>query len=66
MYGECFVIQFVMLVEDARGILLTALYVVMSVSFCLPHPVAVSGFIIYSCVCVRVLRCVCCMRVLDL
>ena len=30
---------------------MTALYVAMSVSFCLPHPVAVSGFIICSGLC---------------
>ena len=30
----------------SRAGLMTALYVVMSVSFCLPHPVAVSVFII--------------------
>ena len=45
-----------MLVEDARGDhmeeaysragLITALSVAMSVSFCLPHPVAVSAFMI--------------------
>ena len=50
-----------MLVEDARGHhmeeaysrvgLMTALYVAMSVSFCLPHPVAVSAFIICSSLC---------------
>ena len=47
-----------MLVEDARGDhmeeaysrvgLMTALQVATSVSFCLPHPVAVSAFIICS------------------
>ena len=47
-----------MLVEDAKGdhmeetysraSLMTALYVSMSVSFCLPHPIAVSDFIICS------------------
>ena len=30
----------------SRASLMTALYVAMSVSFCLPHPVAVSAFII--------------------
>ena len=50
-----------MLVEDARGDymeeaysradLMTALYVAMSVSFCLPNPVAVSAFIICSGLC---------------
>ena len=38
---------------------MTDLYVAMSVFFCLPHPVAVSAFIICRgvCACVRVLRC---------
>ena len=50
-----------MLVADARGDhmeeaysragLMTALLVAMSVSFCLPHPVAVSDFIICSGLC---------------
>ena len=50
-----------MLVEDERGDhmeeaysrdgLMTALYVTMCVSFCLPDPVAVSAFIICSGVC---------------
>ena len=47
--------------------LITALYVAMSVSFCLPYPVAVSVFIICR-GCVRVQRCcecVCCMLVLG-
>ena len=56
-----------MLVEDARGDhmeeaypragLMTALWVAMSVSFCLPHPVAVSTFIICSglCACTEML-----------
>ena len=35
----------------SRAGLITALYVVMSVSFCLPHPVAVSAFMICRCVC---------------
>ena len=37
--------------------LLTALYIAMSVSFCLPHPVAVSAFIICSglCACTEML-----------
>ena len=30
---------------------MTALYVTMSVSFCLPHSVAVNGFIICSVLC---------------
>ena len=47
----CMTCSLLMLVEDARGnhmeeasrvVLITALYVAMSVSFCLPHPVAVS------------------------
>ena len=61
----CMTCSLLMLVEDAigdhteeaysRAGLITALYVAMSVSFCLPHPVEV---------CVLVLRCcgcVCCM-----
>ena len=50
-----------MLVEDARGDdmeeeyyragLMTALYVAMSVFFCLHHPIAVSDFIICSGLC---------------
>ena len=57
----CMTCRLLMLVEDARGDhmeeaysragLMTALYVAMSVSFCLSHPVAVSDFIIYSGVC---------------
>ena len=53
--------RLLMLVEDARGDhleeaysragLMTALYVAMSVSFCLPHPVAPSYFLICSDVC---------------
>ena len=39
----------------SRAGLMTALWVAMSVSFCLPHPVVVSAFIIYRCLCV----CVC-------
>ena len=52
----CMTFSLVMLVEDARGYhmdeaysrasLMTALWVAMSVSFCLPHPVTVSAFII--------------------
>ena len=62
-----------MLVKDARsdhieeaysrGSLKTALYVAMSVSFCLPHPVAVSALLFVE-ASVRVLRwceCVYCM-----
>ena len=41
----------------SRDGLITALYVAMSVSFCLPHPVAVSAFLSFVEVCVRVLRC---------
>ena len=53
----CMTGSLLMLVEDAtrgdrmeeaysRVGLMTALYVAMSVSFCLPHPVAVTNFII--------------------
>ena len=57
-----------MLVEDARGDhmeeaysrpgLMTALYVAISVSFCLPHLVVVSDFIICSglCACTNVVN----------
>ena len=51
----CMTCSLLILVEDARGDhmeeaysragLMTALYVAMSVSFCLPHSVAVSAFI---------------------
>ena len=63
----CMTCSLLMLVEDARGDhmeeayfragLMTALYVAMSVSFCLPHPVAVSVFIICSglCACTEML-----------
>ena len=57
----CMTCSLLMLVEDARGDhmeeayssagLMTASYVAMSVSFCLPHPVAVSAFIMCSGVC---------------
>ena len=57
----CMTCSLLMLIEDARcdhmeeaysrAGLMTALYVAMSVSFCLPHPVAVSSFIICSGVC---------------
>ena len=57
----CMTYSLLMLVEDARGDhmekaysragLMTALYVTMSISFCLPHPVAMSAFIICSGVC---------------
>ena len=61
----CMTCSFVMLVEDARGDhmeeaysragLITALYVAMSVSFCLPHLLAVSAFMICRglCACTR-------------
>ena len=53
-----------MLVEDgrveeaySRAGLITALWVAMSVSFCLPYPVAVSAFMIYRglCACTEML-----------
>ena len=57
----CMTCSLLMLIEDARGDhmeeavsragLMTALYVATSVSFCLPHPVDVSTFIICSGVC---------------
>ena len=57
----CMTCSLLMLVVDARDDhmeeaysragLMTVLYVAMSVSFCLPHPVAVSGFIICNGVC---------------
>ena len=59
--------RLLMLVEDARGNyieeayyragLMTALYVSMNVSFCLPHPIAVIAFIICSglCACTEML-----------
>ena len=50
----CMTCSLLMLVEDARGDhmeeaysragLITAFYVAMSLSFCLPHPVSVSAF----------------------
>ena len=58
----CMTCSLLMLIENARGDhmeeaysragLMTALWVAMSVSFCLPHPVAVSAFIMCSGVCV--------------
>ena len=57
----CMTCSLLMLVEDARGDhmeeaysrtgLMTALLVAMSVSFCLPHPVAVSALIMCSGLC---------------
>ena len=51
----CMTYSLLVLVKDARGDhmeetysragLMTALYLTMSTSFCLPHPVAVSAFI---------------------
>ena len=43
--------------EYSRAVLVTALYVAMSVSFCLPHPVAMSAFIMCSglCACTEML-----------
>ena len=63
----CMTCSLLMLVEDAigdhteeaysRAGLITALYVTMSVSFCLPHPVAVSVFMICRglCACTEML-----------
>ena len=57
----CLTCSLLMLVEDARGDhtveaysragLMTALKVTMGVSFCLPHAVAVSAFIVCSGLC---------------
>ena len=45
----CMICSLLMMVEDARGDHMEEAYSrVMSVSFCLPHPVAVSAFIICS------------------
>ena len=64
----CMTCSLLMLVEDERGDhmeeaysgagLMTSLYIAMSVSFCLPHPVAVSAFMICSglCACTEMLR----------
>ena len=43
--------------EYSRACLMTTLYVAMSVPFCLPHPVAVSDFVICRglCVCTEIL-----------
>ena len=63
----CTTCSLLMLIEDARGDhmeeaysragLITALYVAMNFSFCLPHPVAVSAFIICRglCACTEML-----------
>ena len=63
----CMTCSLLMLVEDercdhmeeaySRAARMTALYVAMSVSFCLPHPVAGSVFIICSglCACTEIL-----------
>ena len=63
----CMTCSLLMLVEDAigdhteeaysRAGLITALYIAMSVSFCLPHPVAVSAFMICRglCACTEML-----------
>ena len=63
----CMTCSLLMLVEDARGDhmeeaysragLMTALYVAMTVTFCLPYHVAVSAFIICSglCACTEML-----------
>ena len=71
----CMTCSLLMLVKDARGdhmeeaysraSLVTTLYVAMSVSICLPHPVAVSVFILWSgmCACTEMFRmCVLCMN----
>ena len=67
----CMTCRLLMLVEDARGDhieeaysragLMTMLYVVMSVSFWLPHPLAASAFIICSglCACTEMVCVVC-------
>ena len=57
----CMTCSLLVLIADARGdhmeeaysraCLMTALYIAMSVSFCLPHPVAVSDFNICSGLC---------------
>ena len=71
----CMTCSLLILVEGARGDhmektyssagLMTVLYVAISVSFCSPHPVAVSVFIICSgvCACTDLIGCeyVCCM-----
>ena len=59
----CMTCSLLMLVEDAMGDhteeaystagLITAVYVAISVAFCLPHPVAVSAFMICRGLCAR-------------
>ena len=63
----CMTCSLLMLVEDARGdhmaeeytraSLMTALYVAIGVSFCIPYPVALSAFITCSglCACTEML-----------
>ena len=63
----CMTCSLLMLVEDARGDhveeaypragLITALYVAMSISFCLSHPITISVFIICRglCACTEML-----------
>ena len=60
----CMACSLLILVEDARGDHVEEAYsraclmTAMSVSFCrLPHPVAVSVFLLFVEACVRVLRC---------
>ena len=68
MYGKCgcLVMQMfvycslLMLVEDAKGVHMEEAYSIaglMSVSLCIPHPVAVSAFIVCSglCACTEML-----------
>ena len=67
----CMTCSLLMLVEDARGDhmeeayskagLMTAFYIAMSVSFCLPHDVAVIAFIICRglCACCERVCCTC-------
>ena len=71
----CMTCRLLLLVEDLRGDHveeaysragpMTVLSVAMSVSFCLPHPVAVSAFIICRGLCAYIIccECVCCMWV---
>ena len=72
----CMTYSLLMLVEDAGGDhmekaysragLITALEVAMSVSFCLPHPVTVSDFMICKGVCACIEMLWMCVRVLGL